>query len=83
MLRCADNSIYSGITVDLERRMDQHNGVAKNGAKYTRTRRPVHLVYQEQCENRSQATQREYQLKQFSRQQKLALLNEYHETSEH
>lgn len=75
MLRCADDSIYSGITKDLPRRLDEHNGLSKNGAKYTRARRPVCLIYQEQHQNRSLASQREHQLKNFSRQQKLALLN--------
>ena len=81
MLRCADDSIYSGITVDLERRIDEHNGLAKNGAKYTRARRPVRLLYQEQCKDRAHASQREYELKGFSRKQKLALLHEYHDGS--
>ena len=77
MLRCADDSIYSGITKDLQRRLDEHNGLSKNGAKYTRARRPVSLIHQEQYENRSQASQREHELKAFSRQQKLALVNSY------
>jgi len=74
MLRCADESLYTGITKDLDRRVEEHNCDNKKGARYTRVRRPVHLVYQEPCEDRSHASQREHQLKQLSRAQKLLLL---------
>jgi len=75
ILRCADNSLYTGITTDLSRRIKEHNGDNKKGARYTRARRPVSLVYQEDCDNRSQASHREYELKQLSRQQKLSLVD--------
>lgn len=74
MLRCADDSLYTGITIDVSRRLDEHNNDNKKGARYTRARRPVALVYQEACNNRSVASQREYSLKKLNRQQKLALI---------
>ncbi|MFT5573317.1 MAG: putative endonuclease [Cryomorphaceae bacterium] len=73
ILRCADNSLYTGITTDLERRLTEHNSDNKKGARYTRARRPVNLVYHEACEDRAQASSREYQLKKLSRKQKLTL----------
>ena len=75
MVKCADNSLYTGITTSLERRLDEHNGISNGGAKYTKTRRPVTLVYHEACEDRATACSREYQLKQLSRRQKLDLLH--------
>ncbi|MBT8115533.1 MAG: GIY-YIG nuclease family protein [Arenicella sp.] len=75
MLRCADNTLYTGITVDIERRVREHNEDNKKAARYTRARRPVTLVYREQCENRSAASGREYHLKQLSAAQKMALIN--------
>jgi len=70
MLRCADDSLYSGITKDIDRRLNEHNHDNKKGARYTRARRPVELVYQEPCADRAVASQREYQFKQLSREQK-------------
>ncbi len=69
MLRCADNSLYTGVTTDVERRVKEHNE-AKLGAKYTRAKRPVALVYEESAESRSAACQREYQLKQLRKSDK-------------
>jgi len=74
MLRCADSSLYTGVTKDVQRRLQEHNNDNKKGAKYTRTRRPVNLVYQETCDDRAHASKREYDLKQLSRQQKLQLV---------
>ena len=74
MLRCADDSLYTGITSELDRRIEEHNLDDKKAARYTRARRPVRLVYQERCDDRSHASQREYQIKRLSRRQKLALL---------
>ena len=73
ILRCADDTLYTGITTDLERRVDEHNNSAK-GAKYTRARRPVSLVYSEILENRSDASKREYFIKKMSRKEKIQLL---------
>ncbi len=75
MLRCADNTLYTGITIDIERRVREHNEDNKKAARYTRARRPVTLVYQEACENRSAASGREHYLKQLSVAQKTALIN--------
>ena len=72
MVRCADDSLYTGIAKDLQARLDQHN--AGEGAKYTRARRPVSLVYCEVIEDQGRALRREYELKQFDRAAKLALI---------
>ncbi len=74
MVRCADGSLYTGVATELQRRVDEHNGGHPLGARYTRSRRPVVLVYQERCENRSHACQREYAIKQLTRRAKLSLL---------
>lgn len=74
ILRCADDSLYTGITTDLERRVAEHNKDNKKGAKYTRVRRPVKPVHQEKCENRAQASRREYELKKLSRAKKIQLI---------
>jgi putative endonuclease len=75
MVRCADDSLYIGITTDLVRRIEEHNGQGKRGAKYTKNRRPVALVFHEPCVDRAMASSREHQLKKLNRSQKLALLN--------
>ena len=74
MLRCADDSLYTGITKDISRRVDEHNNGQAAGASYTRSRRPVTVVYQETCTTRSQAAKREYTIKQMSRQEKQSLI---------
>lgn len=74
ILRCADSTLYTGITTDTERRVQEHNTDDKKGAKYTRIRRPVELVYSESYENRSEASKREYAIKQLSREEKLRLI---------
>ena len=71
ILRCKDDTLYTGITNDLQSRIAAHN--AGKGAKYTRGRGPVVLVYQERCETYSQALRREYAIKQMSRTDKLSL----------
>jgi len=75
MVRCADNSLYTGIAKDVERRIHEHNSNDTLGAKYTKGRRPVALVYQEACESRSAASRREYEIRQLSRQEKEELFN--------
>lgn len=72
ILRCADDTLYTGWTDDPLRRLQVHN--SGNGAKYTRSRLPVVLVYQEECADRSAALKREYAIKQLTRAQKQALL---------
>lgn len=72
ILACADGSLYTGITNDLNGRIAAHeNGT---GAKYTRGRGPFRLVYSESCENRSAASKRERDIKHLSRDEKLKLL---------
>jgi len=73
ILRCSDNSLYTGITTDLSRRVDEHNG-KKSVTRYTRVRQPVTLVYQENAESRSQASQREAQIKKLPKAQKEQML---------
>ncbi len=73
MVRCADDTLYTGITTDVERRISEHNSDDRIGARYTRTRRPVQLVYTEQVESRSAAAIREAAIKKLTRRQKLAL----------
>ena len=77
LVRCADNSLYTGVTTDIKRRLYQHNNCNKKGAKYTRVRRPVTLAYQESAEDRKTACQREYQLKQLSKQEKEQLVSKF------
>lgn len=72
MLECADGSLYTGMTNDLEQRLTSHQ--EGKGAKYTRARLPVKLVYQEPANNRSAAARREYQIKKLSAAKKRALL---------
>lgn len=73
ILRCADGTLYTGVTTDLARRISEHNESSK-GAKYTRVRRPVSLIYSETFENRSAACVREAAIKKLSRDEKLNLL---------
>jgi putative endonuclease len=74
MVECNDSSLYTGICSDLLRRIDEHNSSGK-GAKYTRSRRPVKLVYSEEHQDRSMASKREYEIKKkMSRIQKLELI---------
>ncbi len=75
MVRCADSTLYTGVATDVVRRVDEHNRCDLRGARYTRSRRPVALVYQEPCENRAHACQREYAIKQLTRSAKLAMLD--------
>ena len=72
MVRCSDGSLYTGWTNDIEKRVAAHNSGA--GAKYTRSRRPVTLVYCEECETKEQAMSREWHIKRLERKEKLALI---------
>ncbi len=74
ILQCADSSLYTGVTTDTERRVIEHNQSDRLGAKYTRCRRPVSLVYRESCKNRSVACQREAAIKKLPRQTKMKLI---------
>ncbi len=73
IVRCKDASLYTGCTTNLERRVAEHNS-SKRGARYTKVRRPVELVYSEKFESRSEAQRRESELKKLPRSGKLALL---------
>jgi len=77
ILRCADNTLYTGITTDLDKRIEQHNGLQKNGAKYTRNRQPVKLGYQEESSSRSAASKRECSIKALSKLEKEHLVDVY------
>ena len=76
IIECADKSLYTGITTDLPRRVEEHNSSTK-GAKYTSMRRPVKLVFSEEHENRSLASRREASVKKLSRNDKLDLISQY------
>ena len=73
LARCSDGSLYSGYTVDLQAREDMHN--SGKGAKYTRARLPVCIVYSEEFENKSDAMKREAAIKKWSRAKKEELIN--------
>lgn len=73
IVRCRDGSLYTGYTTDVNRRVWEHNYGSK-GAKYTRSRRPVTLVYSESYSTRSEAMKREYAIKHLSRADKLKLI---------
>lgn len=76
MLVCADGTLYTGITTDLKRRVMEHNSGPK-GAKYTRARQPVRLVFHEHAANRQVASQKEYALRKLPRKDKLRLVAEF------
>ena len=72
MLRCKDNSIYSGYTTNLEKRLETHN--SGKGAKYTRNRLPVKLEYYEEFEDKREAMKREWQFKQYTHLEKETII---------
>lgn len=74
MVCCADATLYTGITTDLDKRIKQHNS-PRGGARYTRGRQPVSLVYFEQLANRSLASKREYEIKKLTTQEKQLLIH--------
>jgi len=74
LLQCADGTLYAGSTTDVTRRLEEHNTSPK-GASYTKSRRPVILLYTEECGTQSFAQKREYEIKQLTRTQKLALIS--------
>jgi putative endonuclease len=73
ILECSDGSLYTGITKDVAKRLEEHNS-KDSGAKYTKARRPVKLLYQEISEDRSSASKREYEIKKMTRLKKLKLI---------
>ena len=72
IVKCADSTLYTGITTDTNRRLKEHN--RKKGASYTKVRVPVKLVYKETSTSRSRALKREFEIKSWSRKKKLSLL---------
>lgn len=81
LVECVDGSLYCGVTNDLPRRLQQHNGELAGGAKYTATRRPVMLKASWSHPNRSSASQQEYQIKKLKKEQKERLISESEQTS--
>ena len=79
MLRCGDGTLYTGITTDVQRRLAAHR--RGTGAKYTRGRGPLELVYQERLPDHGQALRRELAVKAMTRQEKLALLGQQEKSS--
>ena len=73
MVRCSDGTLYTGITNDLKKRIEAHNS-AKDGARYTRSRRPVKLVYSEQVRSKSAAASLEYRIKKLPRAKKMRMI---------
>ncbi len=73
ILECADSTFYTGVTTDLDRRLLEHNG-SLEGAKYTKARQPVQLIYSEEKPDRSQAQKREAEIKKMSRLEKQKLI---------
>jgi len=76
MVRCCDDSLYTGIATDPVRREREHNGELARGARYTRTRRPVKLVFSEAVPDRASASRREQGIKSLSRSAKEALIGD-------
>jgi putative endonuclease len=74
ILECSDLTLYTGISNDVEKRIDTHN--KKKGAKYTKTRTPVKLVYQQSFETKSLAAKEEWRIKQLTRNKKILLINQ-------
>ena len=72
ILTCADGTLYTGITVDLERRLEEHN--AGKGARYTRARLPVSLAFSTPCDSHTHAAKLEYRVKALPRKEKLAII---------
>lgn len=73
ILKCSDNSFYTWITTEIERRVDEHN-LSDKWAKYTRMRRPVELIYKSEFESRSEASKEEYRIKKLTKLQKIKLI---------
>jgi putative endonuclease len=74
ILECADKTLYTGYTNDIKKRVLAHNNL-KTGARYTKARRPVILVYSEKFKTKTEAMKREYVLKQMTREEKLVLIS--------
>ncbi len=80
ILRCRDNSLYCGVALDVAKRVEEHNFSKSYGAKYTKSRRPVGLVYAEKCIDKSTALRREAEVKKWNKQTKEKLIAENNST---
>ncbi len=80
IIKCADETLYSGWTTDVQKRIKTHN--AKKGAKYTKSRLPVKLVYFEKCTDKSAALKREHEIKTFSKVEKQQLISAFCENKD-
>ena len=76
VVECVDHSFYAGVTTELARRVKEHNEDNKRGAKYTRSRRPVRLIYSKEYPSRSAAQKEEYRFKQLDRKSKERVVSE-------
>lgn len=74
IVKCSDNTLYTGITTDIDRRIDEHSGVRPGGARYTKSRRPVELVYTAKFPDRSSASKEEARIKKMPRREKLIFI---------
>lgn len=74
IVKCADGTLYTGFTTNIERRINEHNYSIKKAAKYTRSRRPVSLVHNEEYKTMSEALKREHAIKKLSRKRKIELI---------
>ena len=74
IVECSDHTLYTGITTNLARRIDEHN-VSKKGASYTKSRRPVTLKYSKRCRTRSSALKKEWTIKQMAKDEKLQVIS--------
>ena len=79
LLECSDKSLYCGVTNDLKNRLKQHNGEIKGGAKYTRSRRPLKLVYTEEYLTKSEALKREIIIKKMPKINKMTLIHSHND----
>ena len=77
ILKCSDDTLYTGITTDIQRRLREHNGELPGGAKYTSARNPVSVVFQMEYPNRSSASIEESRIKKLTKSEKLFLIHEY------
>jgi putative endonuclease len=75
IVRCADNSLYCGVTNNLEKRLKEHNSEGARGAKYVRARRPASIEYHENYSDKSSAMKREYEVKQWTKERKESLVS--------
>lgn len=76
IIKCKDQTLYTGITTDTKRRTEEHN-ISPKGSKYTRLRRPVFLVYEKRCKDRSSASKEECRIKNLTRIEKLELIRNF------